>query len=161
MRLRACSLLLCALGTTLFAACPPFFGTDAGPSFTDPVFGDIADYGEVRDCRHSHEHELRHIRVFADALALEVYDIWDRPYPVGSTIVKLEYDDEECENLLGYTAMKKLEAGENPAGHDWWWQKLDEDKQVTEEGAPFSCIDCHEHHCAPPDGFDLTCAEEL
>ena len=57
--------------------------------------------------------------------------------------------------------MEKLEEGENPDGHDWWWQKLDPEKRVLEDGAPIGCIDCHEHHCEPPDGFDLTCAEEI
>lgn len=154
--------MTCSAVALLASACPPVVESqDAGPPPAEAVFGDLSAYDEVRDCRHSHEHELRYIRVLADALALEVYDLWDRPYPVGSTLVKLEYDDDACETVVGYTAMQKLEDGENPDGHDWWWQKLDPERRVLEEGAPFSCVDCHQHHCEPPNGYDLTCAEEL
>ena len=150
------------LPSALGGACVPATGgEDAGPALGPPVFDDLSNWTEVRDCRGSHEHELRFIRVVANALALENYDIWDQPYLVGSTLVKLEYFDENCEELVGYTAMEKLEEGENPPGYDWWWQKLDEDRRVTEEGAPFNCIDCHRFHCEPPAGYDLTCAEEL
>jgi hypothetical protein len=156
---RVLSLLVVLLGL----ACVPGLGIDAGPD-SEPIFpADLSAFTEVRDCRHSHEHELRHIRVIADALAFQNYDIWDHPYAVGSLLVKLEYDDEGCrdEDLLGYTAMVKLEEGENPEGGDWWWQTVSPERRVVEQGAPSRCIACHTVHCAPPNGFDLTCAEEL
>lgn len=157
------ALLRPSLLAAVVVGCTPATGgeEDAGPALGPPVFDDISTWTEVRDCRGSHEHELRFIRVFANALALENYDIWDKPYLVGSTLVKLEYYDEGCQELVGYTAMEKLEEGKNPPGYDWWWQKLDENKRVTAEGAPFNCIDCHRFHCEPPYGYDLTCAEEL
>lgn len=141
----------------------PGVAPDAGIA-SDPVFPeDLSAFTEVRDCRHSHEHELRHIRVVANPSAAQNYDIWDQPYEVGSLLVKLEYDAEGCrdEDLLGYTAMEKLEEGGNPAGGDWWWQTVSPGREVTEEGAPNRCINCHTVHCAPPNGFDLTCAEEI
>lgn len=135
---------------------------DAGPA---PVFpADVERrYREVRNCRSSHEHELHYIRVLVSASAEEPYAALspDLPYPVGATLVKLEYDDELCELLIGYTAYRKLEPGENPPGGDWWWQKLDAERAVIEEGAPWRCVNCHTVHCAPPYGYDLTCAEEI
>ena len=146
-------------------------GTDAGldggerdPRFI-PVFPEDfeASYIEMRDCRHSHEHELRYIRVLASPTAREPYAALtpEVPYPVGATLVKLEYDDEGCETVVGYTAMRKQPEGTVPAGKDWMWQKLTVDREVTEGGAPRVCIDCHREHCAPPNGYDLSCAEEL
>ena len=125
---------------------------------------DVMDsYREVRDCRNSHEHELHYIRVLVSQDAEAPYAALspDEPYPVGATLVKAEYDEEGCETLLGYTAYKKLEKGEHEAGGDWWWQKLDAEQKVIEEGAPWRCLNCHMVHCAPPYGYDLTCAEEL
>lgn len=142
-------------------------GGDAAPVDAGPPPGFPEDveqqYTEMRDCRGSHEHELRYIRVFASEGAREPYAALspDVPYPVGANLVKLEYDDEACTQLLGYTEMLKLPKGENPAGGDWLWQRLDADRTVIETGAPWRCINCHTFHCAPPYGFDLTCAEEL
>jgi hypothetical protein len=134
----------------------------SGPS---PVFpADVAErYQEMRDCRHSHEHELRYIRVLVSESAREPYARLspEAPYPVGATLVKLEYDDPECMELLEYTAYRKLEPGANPEGDDWLWQRVSREREVVEEGAPWRCVGCHRAHCAPPYGYDLTCAEEL
>ena len=117
----------------------------------------------MRDCRPSHEHELRYIRVFASPSAQESYAALSdaTPYPVGAALVKLEYEDELCAELIEYTSMQKLEPGDNPVGGDWLWQRVSTEREVVENGAPWRCINCHTHHCAPPYGYDLTCAEEL
>jgi hypothetical protein len=134
---------------------------DAGPPPAFPA--DFAEhYLEMRDCRFSHEHDLRSIRVLASETAQDSYARLtpDAPYPPGATLVKLEYDDELCTELLGYTVMHKLAPGENPAGYDWLWQRVGPDRQVLEQGATWTCVNCHTYHCAPPYGYDLTCAEE-
>ncbi|NUN15459.1 MAG: hypothetical protein HUU55_17685 [Myxococcales bacterium] len=120
-------------------------------------------YSELRDCRHSHEHELNHIRVFANDLAAASYLALspDVPYPPGSILVKAEYEDKDCLDLIGFTAVRRGEVGSVPDVYDWYWQKLDADRNVTEDGAPWRCINCHAVHCAPPHGFELTCAEEI
>jgi hypothetical protein len=126
-------------------------------------------WAEARGCRHSHEHELRHVRVLASPTALVPYLRLHPafPYPAGATLVKLEYDDAACTNLLGYTAMLKEPPGARPAGGDWRWQRLDMTRRVIEDGAPPVCLTCHVHHCAaagqhrPGAGYDLTCGEEL
>lgn len=135
---------------------------DAGP---EPVFPADFErtYRERRNCRESHEHELHFIRVLVSPSALEPYEALspDVPYPKGATLVKVEYDDEACADPVLYTAYRKLELGTNAFASDWLWQSVGPDREVIEEGAPWRCINCHTHHCAPPYGYDLTCAEEL
>jgi hypothetical protein len=153
---------LTVVGTGLLtgAGCGP--EPDPGP---DPVFPERpeAQWTELRDCRHSHEHELRFIRVFAspDAEASYLALSPEVPYPVGARLVKLEYDDAECTQLLGYTALEKLPPGTSTAAGDWLWQRVGPDRKVLEEGAMPRCINCHQEHCEPPYGYDLTCAEEI
>ena len=151
--------IICA--SLLISACAAEVRDDA-PHAVFPVDFE-ADYEEMRDCRESHEHELRFIRVLASPSAQTPYATLsaEAPFPPGAILVKLEYDDASCETLLGFTAMQKLAAGENPDGGDWRWQKLDAERELLEDGAPPRCINCHTQHCAPPHGYDLSCAEEL
>lgn len=126
------------------------------------------EFEEVVPCRFSHEHALRHVRIFADPVAAEVYrrcvlsglgdSCPDGAFPVGSLFVKYEYD-RSCasDQLVGYTASLRLENGSYPTGFDWWWQSATTDLQVVEEGAPASCLNCHVDHCQSPMGFELRC----
>jgi len=118
-------------------------------------------YLEMRTCRHSHEHELRHIRVFASPEAQLPYRTLKvgTPFPPGATLVKLEYQLAGCNpaDLLQYTVMHKGPGGEG----DWLWQRVSVERRVEEEGTPRRCINCHTVHCSPPFGYDLSCAEEL
>lgn len=137
---------------------------DAAVESPAPIFpADFADsWQEARDCRFSHDHELRSIRVFADVDAFEPYTQWSKPFPVGATLVKLEYDDDQCQNLIGFSAMQKLESGAAPDDYDWKWQKLDAKRRVDESGdIPTRCVTCHRYHCREPYGFDLACGENL
>jgi hypothetical protein len=153
------ALTVAGTGLLVAAGCGP--GEPAG----EPIFPERPEtqWAEMRDCRHSHEHELRFIRVFAspDAEASYLALSPETPYPVGARLVKLEYDDAECTQLIGYTALEKLPAGTSPAGGDWLWQRVSPEREVMEEGAMPRCINCHEEHCEPPYGYDLTCAEEI
>lgn len=146
------------------AAC----GTDEPAA--KPIFPeDLSGWAEVRECGFTHEHELRYIRVLVDEQAEVPYRELspDYPYEVGATLVKLEYDDPLCETIIGYTAMKKQSPGYSSVGNDWRWQRLTADRRVVEDGGELmTCINCHEHHCTPPEcgypkcGFDLTCGKE-
>jgi hypothetical protein len=162
--MRAVAVLLVACSGACNGEDPPSDAgvEDAGPQPAFPEdFGE--HYLEMRDCRLSHEHELRYIRVMASETAQAPYARLssDTPYPVGATLLKLEYDDELCSVLLEYTVLTKLAAGENPVGGDWLWQRVSPERDVAEQGAPWTCVNCHTYHCAPPYGYDLTCAEEL
>lgn len=153
-------------GLALVAAFSGGCGDGGGPTAPEAIEfpQDLTStWTEMRDCRHSHEHELRYIRVFASPSAEVPYASLDpaTPYPVGALLVKAEYDDAECASPIGYTFMQKLEEGASEAGQDWLWQRQDMDRNVLESGAPPRCVTCHKHHCAPPNGYDLSCAEEL
>jgi hypothetical protein len=159
---------LCAL---LGTACTGAPDDEATPSEKPaPVFpSDVATWQEGRPCGFTHEHDLRYIRVVTDEAAEVPYQALDAqyPYPVGATLVKLEYDDEDCTTLLGYTAMQKQQSGYSKTGHDWRWQRVDKDRTVIEDGEIDVCITCHQHHCTWPMcgyadcGIDLTCGQEL
>ena len=99
--------------------------------------------------------------MLADSAAWPIYSAMKGAYPVGATLVKLEYDDEKCATLVGFTAMQKLAAAEAPTLGDWAWQRLDADRNVVPSTAS-TCVACHKHHCQETDGtgLDLSCAEE-
>lgn len=151
----------------LLTACDdgaPADDADAGvvPAFPRDV---ESAWTEMRDCRHSHEHDLRHIRVFADPGAEAPYAALspDVPYPVGATLVKLEYELPGCkpEEFRGYTVLRKEPAGYAPDTGDWRWQAVDPDFEVVADGVIPRCVGCHRVHCKPPDyGFDFTCADD-
>lgn len=155
------------LGLQACSGDPGSSPVDAGSEIPTPAFPDsfLDNYLELRDCRHSHEHELRRIRVFADPLAAPSYRALTSsvPYPEGATLVKLEYEFEGCNysDFLQYTVLKKMEPGFNPETNDWLWQRVSAKREVLEEGAMSRCVNCHTVHCAPPHGYDLTCAEEI
>lgn len=117
---------------------------------------------QVRDCRHSHEHDLNYVRVVANDLAYDRYLKWDAPFPVGATLLKLEYDDAACSHLVRYTAMQKREKGADPDRGDWHWQATSPQRTVDDNASISFCVGCHTAHCRDDNGtgFDLTCAEE-
>ena len=112
-------------------------------------------------CQISHDHELRYVRVFADDAAHAPYTTGVGAFPVGATLLKAEYDDPSCSELLSFVLMVKLEPGVGPAEeHDWTWQRFDPDLTEVHDPRfiPTTCIDCHDYHCAaPPLGNDYTC----
>jgi hypothetical protein len=148
----ACVLVACSGDDTVEPTPPaPLFPTDFQET-----------YKEARDCRFSHDHELRSIRVFADDAAYDSYVNWSKPYPPGATLVKLEYDDTSCENLIGYSVMQRLVEGSAANEYDWAWQKLDAKRRVERSAdIPERCVTCHEYHCRPPYGYFVACGEDL
>lgn len=155
------SLLAAPLLALLAAACTPGgtpdAGVDAGPA-ADPIFpADVEEsFTEVRDCRSSIEHELHFVRVFADELAHDPYTTHDAGFPEGAVVVKVEYADEGCTDVIGYTAMKRLADGGSPDALDWHWQEAGADREVLGDGALLRCVGCHER-CE--DGFEGTCTQ--
>lgn len=113
-------------------------------------------FTEVRDCRRSADHDLRHIRILVDADALAPYTDRLAPFPPGSVVVKEEYDfaDDACAgDLLEWTVMLRRTDATNLG---WIWQRLDADRKVLTEDQD-RCIGCHSL-CNPPDGYEFTCA---
>lgn len=125
-----------------------------------------ADYEESwqearTPCTLSHDHELRYIRVFASPDALEPYTRAMTAYPVGATLLKVEYADSDCSEPLSLVSMEKLESMRAPPNTlGWSWRRFDPDLREIHDAdtIPATCIDCHRWHCAePPFGWDYTC----
>ena len=142
---------------------------DPGPPIPVPLvpLGVESTWQEARKCRTSHEHWLHSVRVVVNPLAWKAYTSWlpldpaNTPFPVGSVVVKPEYDDQFCKNLIGYTVMRKEPAGYWPAANDWHWQRLDANRKILEDGKlAKSCASCHQSHCDPPAGYDFTCTPD-
>lgn len=154
--------LIAAVGAAL-NACPPETpvvtptvtpAVTASPTATiaiEPIFpANYPDsFVEVRDCRLGIEHGGVMIRVLANSIAAEPYRRLENPLPVGSVVIKEEYDGVDCSeaDLFRWTAMRKEAPGFDPDDGDWSWQRLDApSRQVTcnDKGCPgFPCVACH------------------
>lgn len=149
---------LIALAALAAAGCP-------GPVDEAPFPADYETaWTEARTpCTLSHDHELTYIRVFADDAALGPYTFRTEPYPVGARLLKVEYMDEACTEILDYVVMERLAAGTAPADLDWRWLRYDRGRaRVTDRRTePERCINCHTCHCGMlPYGWELTCSIE-
>jgi hypothetical protein len=116
-------------------------------------------YTEVRDCRSSTEHELANVRVLADPAALGPYQGRDADFPVGSIVLKEEYEfgDATCiGSIVRWTVMQRLAAGTSPDTLDWAWQDVEASRRVKSVDEP-RCIGCHTTCGVPPDGYQGTC----
>jgi hypothetical protein len=127
-------------------------------SETEPLFPEdyAAEWTMVHDCRRSIEHDLTFVRIWADPTSVDTYTSREGELPEGSTLLKEEFGDAECSDLIGWTVMMR-EAGFAPAAGDWRWQRVRDDRFVTSDGSLPECFLCHEHCGQPPDGFDWTC----
>lgn len=147
--------------TGLLSGCPGDDGNDdAGAVEPDFPADYESSYVEVRNCRPSGDHNLNNIRILADPAALEPYQGRVEPFPVGSVVLKEEFDfgDADCSGpIKQWTVMRRLETGSSPDTLDWAWQRVDATRRVLGEDEP-TCIGCHQGCGVAPDGYDWTCA---
>lgn len=156
----------CFLVMPGIAGCAPAATTDAGvhddgvAPVAAPLFpADVEEaFEEARDCRRSIDHDLSFVRVFADATAHGPYTTRAEPFPAGATLVKVQYADEECVDVVGFVAMQKRVTGEAPDSGDWIWQRASAERGVLEHGDLQSCVFCHSG-CNVAGGYDWTCTE--
>jgi hypothetical protein len=125
----------------------------------EPFF-DVAEvmesWPEVRNCRFSIEHDGVNIIVFASPGAETAYTEGTYPLPEGTVLVKAEHDDSFCDEVVEFTAMRKLAAGTAPEDGDWEWQRVGANGKVLESGSLPRCVMCHEG-CT--NGRDFTCTD--
>ena len=113
-----------------------------------------ASYQLARPCRLSVAHNSNYMVVYANALAQSDYLAGNYPLAQGSTIVAAETDQPSCNGITGYTLMFKDASGYNTSAGDWHWQKLDDQRDVLQDGRVQECITCHAS-CSP---YDYTCS---
>lgn len=106
-------------------------------------------YVVARECRSSVDHDLAYVVVRARADLTAAYDSGPYPLPAGTLLVKEQYQDARCNQLTGYTAMRKETSGA------WTWFRLDREGTPLEQGKLSRCIRCHDMCKAR----DYTCAE--
>jgi Cytochrome P460 len=159
MKLVVLSALAATLGSAA-SACSGGGGSPADAGIPEFAADYASSYTEVRNCRHSGDHDLNYIRVLADPDALEPYMNRDNPFPVDSVVMKeeFEFDDVTCEGpLKQWTVMKKLADGDpNVPSSGWTWQKVSADRTVVSEDKD-TCMGCHDMCGVLPDGYDGTC----
>ncbi len=116
-----------------------------------------ASYLQVRGCRLVIGHNSNYLDVRVNnAEAQQAYLAANGPLPQGSVVVAEESDAADCTGLTGYTLMFKDVPGYNAAAGDWRWQRLDDQRNVLEDGRVQSCISCHtqcnlnDYTCSPP-----------
>jgi hypothetical protein len=147
-----------AVFAVLLAAC----GGDDGGGGEPPVFPKTyaTDYTEVRNCRFSLDHDLRRIRVLASPDAVTPYQQRAAPFPVGSVVLKVEYDEDDTACAMppiGFTAMQRLADGTDATNLDWKWQELDGDFKTLDDRPIARCANCHKQCGDPPEGYMGTC----
>lgn len=113
----------------------------------EPIFpADYRDtYTIVRDCRFSIEHGGPMIRVWANPIAVQPYLDEENPLPVGSIIIKEEFEGVDCvtdSELDRWRVMRKEAPGFDPDDGDWAWQWVDADRSVRFNDKT-TCIGCH------------------
>lgn len=148
--MRANLMLLCLLA----AGCADDAPT--GPAFPADY---EATYTEVRDCRQSGEHDLNRVRILADADAVDAYVNRDRPFPTGAVVLKEEYDfaDTDCSGgITQWTVMQRLNDDSSPTRLDWFWQRVDSERNVIGEDTP-TCYGCHSLCTPQMGGYEGTC----
>lgn len=103
------------------------------------------EFVEVRDCRLSVEHQFRSIRVLANRIAADAYLRDANPLPLGSIVVKEEYDGGDCTDadLIEWTAMRKEPPGFDPDDADWHWQRIAAPGRHVVTDGKQTCIGCH------------------
>jgi hypothetical protein len=111
---------------------------------------------QVRDCRLSPAaHDGFSIRVFTNPEAEQAYADGDYPFAAGTVLVKGEYDDPDCTELVRVSAMERLDDGEDPERGDWRWLRTGPDGRELDGVEPRSCAGCH----AACDSSDRACTE--
>ena len=149
--------ILVVLGVLVLGAC----GDDSGG--TKPPSGDLIfpkeflnDYVLVRGCRFSTEHDGNFIAVYCNPGDAGAYTDGTYPLPEGTTLVKIEYADETCTQIVRYSVMRRLAGNADPGLGDWEWQRVDANFNVIASPPPAGCFSCH---TGCTDGRDFTCTD--
>lgn len=146
----AFGILVAVAVTAISTACVPVSndgGNDNATGGTQPIFSATyrTDFSVVRDCRFGIEHGGVMFRVFANEIAREAYLANQNPLPVGSILIKEEFNGVDCADdsqLFQWRVMRKESPGFDSDDSDWHWQRVVTERRVVED-TKATCISCH------------------
>jgi hypothetical protein len=135
-------------------ACLAFVACNGGDSSVDPFFPTDFEtsYTEVYGCMRSGDHDLNQVRILTDDGSTTPWRERVGAFPIGAVILKPEYADVACTDVVAYTVMRKAEA---IVDGGWEWQRLDRDLKETD----YDLGRCESCHRSCPGGYDWTCTE--
>ena len=126
----------------LSAGCPPTGVGDGEPIFPANY---RSTFIEVRDCRFSVEHAAT-IRVWVNSIGADAYLADENPLPVGTVVVKEEFEGGDCSNdaeLTSWSVMRKETAGFDKQARDWRFQEVAAPSRTVTINGKSTCIECH------------------
>src|SRR5262245_35909346 len=161
--------LIAAVNAAL-TGCPP--DPTATPTMPIPSVTPIfpanyrSSFVEVRDCRFSIEHDSVSIRVLVNDIGADAYLNEDNPLPVGSIVIKEEYDAgtsgaPDCSNaadLVRWRVMRKESPGFDQVDNDWAWQWVDAPSRTVRFNDKTTCVGCHQREACK--ARDYMCTED-
>jgi hypothetical protein len=83
------------------------------------------------------------VDVYVNTAAKGAWESGAHEYPVGSVLVKDQFDHAVAGRAAGVLVMEKREAGYDPEGGDWRWLVLGLNGGIEREGKIDACIRCH------------------
>ncbi len=83
------------------------------------------------------------VDVYVNAAAKTAWTSGAHEYPVGSVLVKDQFDHAVAGRAAGVLVMEKREAGYDPEGGDWRWLVLGLNGGIEREGKIDACARCH------------------
>ena len=119
-----------------------------------------------RECRLSSDHDLQMIRIFVDPTAAPTYAARDAAFPIGTLIVKEQYDfaDDNCTGpILQWTAAQHVKESDDVLTDHlgWVWQRINRRPHgVLSRRHLARCYGCHKD-CTDPtmNGYRYTCSQ--
>lgn len=131
--------LLCAAAVSLSV------GAACGYTHDDEAFFPAdypSAYSAVTECRTGTAHSPRSFVVWASPGADQRWLAGDA-FEEGDVLLRVQFDNAQCNGVGICTAMKKLAPGEQPAGGDWGYQIVENSGFIRVNGQWQDCIDCH------------------
>lgn len=111
-----------------------------------------SSYTKLHDCRDSQHPAAKYVQTWLSPEGKAAWDAWVAlpagstetvELPVGTVLVKAQFDDAKCAELKSYTAMEKLAKDAAPKAGDWKWQHVGPDGECLNCDNGTACSGCH------------------
>ena len=107
-----------------------------------------SSYISLHGCKESAHPAAEYVITYLSPNAQSVWDAYsagdtDVDFEPGTVSVKVQYSDDQCSDLTGYTVMEKTSADSSGALGGWRWQYLNESGECNDCDAGSACVSCH------------------